>query len=85
MRHLLFSAMDRTGRALLVAGEWLVSQSAGRVPLNAEEKALARQPKAPQDCRGYIQAIKQYRLRTGSGLKDAKTAVDAYRDSIEAH
>lgn len=44
--------------------------------LNEEEKLLAEQKNHA------IPAIKAYRDRTGAGLKDAKDAVDTYRESL---
>lgn len=44
-------------------------------------------PRVPEECRRLvaegkvIEAIKVYREQTGAGLKEAKDAIDRYRDS----
>ncbi|WP_158288542.1 ribosomal protein L7/L12 [Ornithinimicrobium flavum] len=67
----------------------MVGQLADRAGVDAAELAKLRgstQPGITPEIRRlvedgeHIAAIKAYRQRTGAGLKEAKDAVDAYRD-----
>lgn len=68
--------------------EGLVSTLADRAGVDdAELRSLRNESTAriPERCRSLvaegrvIEAIKEYRVQTGAGLKDAKDAIDAYR------
>lgn len=68
--------------------EGLVGTLAERAGVGeAELRSLrnANGAQIPQRCRALvaegrvIEAIKEYRVQTGAGLKDAKDAIDAYR------
>ncbi|HIY22985.1 MAG TPA: hypothetical protein H9837_01560 [Candidatus Brachybacterium merdigallinarum] len=71
--------------------ESLVDELAERAGLNRYEVAKIREDRAgriPEECKQLvadgkvIQAVKVYRERTGAGLKDAKDAIDAYRNQF---
>jgi ribosomal protein L7/L12 len=71
--------------------ESLVRVLAGRAGVGEAELAELRGQAGamiPEQCQQlvadgkYIEAIKVYRERTGAGLKDAKNAIDAYRDRL---
>lgn len=69
--------------------EGLVESLAGRAGVGEEELREMREqagPQVPDRSRAlvaegkYIEAIKAYREHTGAGLKEAKDAIDQYRD-----
>jgi len=71
--------------------EELVALLAERAGVGPEELERLREeagaPSVPEECRRLveqgrvIEAIKVYREHTGAGLKEAKDAIDGYRDS----
>lgn len=74
----------------VAALEALVARLAARNGIGDEELlSLRRQgPAVPEESQRlvaegrHIEAIKVYREHTGAGLKEAKDAIDAYRDSL---